>query len=95
MASAHGLGQVPGSSPGFPTTRAPKGFQSPWGLSYWIRGCALASTALLTYEQPFKTLLGIPADKRLLTLIPIGAPAESPTPEKKSLCAVLRWEQYA
>ena len=57
--------------------------------SCWLEGWTLA------YEQEFKTLLGIPTDKRLLTLIPIGVPAESPAPEKKPLSEVLRWERYS
>jgi nitroreductase len=57
--------------------------------SCWLEGWTLA------HEQEFKTLLGIPTDRRLLTLIPIGVPAESPTREKKPLSEVLRWERYS
>jgi nitroreductase len=45
-------------------------------------------------EQEFKGLLGVPGDKRLLTLIPIGVPAAWPTKEKKALDEVLHWERY-
>jgi len=57
--------------------------------SCWLEGWTLA------HEQELKALLGIPTEKRLLTLIPIGAPAESPTREKKPLSEVLRWERYS
>ena len=46
------------------------------------------------HEDKFKQLLGIPADKRLLTFVPIGVPVEWPTKEKKSLDEVIRWERY-
>ncbi len=42
----------------------------------------------------FKTLLNVPPEKRLLTLIPIGVPVEWPTQEKKSLAEVIHWEKY-
>lgn len=45
-------------------------------------------------EEQFKTLLGVPAEKRLLTLIPIGVPAAWPTQEKKTLAEVIHWERY-
>jgi len=45
-------------------------------------------------EEEFKMLLGVPAEKRLLTLIPIGVPTRWPTREKKSLEEVLHWEKY-
>ena len=54
----------------------------------WLEGYTLPR------EAELKELLGIPADKRLLTLIPIGVPAESPSPAKKALEAVLHWERF-
>ena len=45
-------------------------------------------------EEEFKTLLGVPEDKRLFTLVPIGVPVDWPTIEKKPLEEVLRWEKY-
>jgi nitroreductase len=45
-------------------------------------------------EEEFKTLLKVPKDKRLLTLIPIGVPAEEPEVDKRSLKEVLHWETY-
>jgi nitroreductase len=70
-----------------------------------IENILLASTALgygscwlegwtLPHEEEFKTLLGVPEEKRLLTLVPIGVPAEWPTKEKKPLAEVIHWERY-
>lgn len=54
----------------------------------WVEGDALVREAQL------KTLLGVPEEKRLMALIPIGVPAETPSPEKKPLGQVLHWERY-
>ena len=54
----------------------------------WLEGYTLPR------EEEFKRLLGIPESARLLTLIPVGVPAESPSREKKPLGDVLHWEQY-
>ena len=56
--------------------------------SCWLEGYTLP------HEEEFKKLLGIPKEKRLLTLVPIGVPAEEPTREKRSLQEVLHWERY-
>ena len=56
--------------------------------SCWLEGYTLP------HEEEFKKLLGVPKEKRLLTLVPIGVPAEEPTTEKRSLEEVLRWERY-
>ena len=56
--------------------------------SCWLEGWTLR------HEEEFKTLLGIPEDQRLLTLVPIGVPVEWPTREKKSLQEIIRWETY-
>ena len=56
--------------------------------SCWLEGYTIPR------EAEFKELLGIPADKRLLTLVPVGVPVEWPTKEKKPLDEVLRWERY-
>ena len=45
-------------------------------------------------EEEFKKLLDIPSDKRLLTLIPLGVPAEWPEREKKPLSEILYWDHY-
>ena len=54
----------------------------------WLEGDTLP------LEAEFKPLLGVPAEKRLLTLIPVGVPAEWPTRHKKQLQEVLHWETY-
>ncbi len=54
----------------------------------WLEGYTLP------LEGQFKELLGVPADKRLLTLVPLGVPAEWPTKEKKSLEQVIHWERW-
>ena len=56
--------------------------------SCWLEGYTLP------HEEEFKKLLGVPKEKRLLTLVPIGVPAEEPTREKRSLEEVLHWERY-
>ena len=45
-------------------------------------------------EEQFKTLLDVPSDKRLLTLIPVGVPVTWPQKEKKTLNEVIHWERY-
>lgn len=54
----------------------------------WLEGYTLP------LEGQFKTLLGVPEDKRLLTLVPIGVPVEWPAKEKKTLEQVLHWERF-
>jgi nitroreductase len=56
--------------------------------SCWVEGDALP------YEDMIKSLLGIPSDKRVMALIPIGIAAESPKPRKKPLKEILHWEKY-
>ena len=56
--------------------------------SCWLEGYTLPR------EEEFKKLLGVPEEKRLLTLVPIGVPTKWPTKEKKSLEEVLHWERY-
>lgn len=56
--------------------------------SCWLEGYTLRN------EDAFKALLGVPAEKRLMTLVPIGVPVEWPTKEKKSLEEVIHWERY-
>ena len=71
-----------------------------------VENMLIASTALgygscwlegntLPHEERFKALLGVPEAKRLLTLVPIGVPAEWPAREKKPLEQVLHWERYS
>jgi nitroreductase len=56
--------------------------------SCWVEGDALPR------EEQFKTLLGVPSEKRVMALLPIGVAAETPTVEKKLLEKVLHWEKY-
>ena len=56
--------------------------------SCWLEGYTLP------LEGQFKALLGVPDDKRLLTLVPIGVPVEWPVKEKKPLEQVLHWEKF-
>lgn len=56
--------------------------------SCWLEGYTLPR------EEEFKKLLGVPEDRRLLTLVPIGVPVTWPTQEKKPLEEVLHWELY-
>jgi nitroreductase len=70
-----------------------------------VENMLIASTALgygscwlegntLHHEEAFKALLGVPDEKRLLTLVPIGVPTEWPTCKKKDLEQVIHWERY-
>ncbi len=54
----------------------------------WVEGDALPR------EAQFRDLLGVPDDKRIMALIPVGVPAEAPQVEKKSLLDLLHWEKY-
>jgi nitroreductase len=54
----------------------------------WVEGDALPR------GEQFKNLLGVPNEKRVMALVPIGVAAETPTPEKKPLETVLHWEKY-
>jgi nitroreductase len=56
--------------------------------SCWLEGYTLP------LESQFKALLGVPDDRRLLTLVPIGVPVEWPTKDKKPLKQVLHWERF-
>lgn len=56
--------------------------------SCWLEGYTLLR------EEEFKVLLGVPVQKRLLTLIPIGVPVEWPSKQKKALEQVIHWEEY-
>ena len=56
--------------------------------SCWVEGDALP------HEDMIRSLLGIPPDRRVMALIPIGIPAETPKPGKKPLDQVLHWEKF-
>lgn len=70
-----------------------------------VQNMLIAATALgygacwlegntLPYEDALKELLGVPDDRRLLTLVSVGVPAEQPTRDKRPLADVLHWERY-
>jgi nitroreductase len=54
----------------------------------WVEGDAIP------YEDNYRILLEIPAEKRVMALLPIGKAAETPKPAKKPLEQVLHWEKY-
>jgi len=57
--------------------------------SVWLEG------RMLPHEEYFKQRLGIPADRRILTFVPIGVPEAWPaSPAKKALDEVLHWERW-
>jgi nitroreductase len=57
--------------------------------SCWLEGYTLPR------EEEFKALLGVPDNRRLLTLVPIGVPVAWPVQEKKPLSEVIHWEKYS
>jgi len=70
-----------------------------------IENILLASTALgygtcwvegdvLEHAEQIKTLLGVPVEKCVMALIPVGVAAQISTVEKKPLEQVLHWEKY-
>jgi nitroreductase len=46
------------------------------------------------YAAEICRLVGAPAGCKLVSLIPIGYPAENPEPTKRKLSEVLHWEKY-
>jgi nitroreductase len=56
--------------------------------SCWLEGYTLPR------EEEFKTLLGVPDNRRLLSLVPIGVPVAWPEKEKKPLSEVIHWEKF-
>jgi nitroreductase len=57
--------------------------------SCWLQGYTMPR------EEEFKSLLEVPTEKRLLTLVPIGVPVQWPAKEKKTLAQVIHWERYS
>jgi nitroreductase len=47
-----------------------------------------------SYADSIRALVGAPQDCRLICLIPVGYPAESPAIEKRPLRTLLHWEKY-
>jgi nitroreductase len=56
--------------------------------SCWVEG------DVLLHEEEIKPLLGIPPDKRIMAVLPIGKPAETPKIKKKPIEELLHWEIY-
>jgi nitroreductase len=46
------------------------------------------------YAEAVRALVGAPARRKLIALVPVGWPAEAPQPEKKPMAAVLHWERF-
>ncbi len=47
------------------------------------------------YASKVGEMLGVPKDHKLVSLIPIGYPAQVPSPAKKPLAELLHWERYS
>jgi nitroreductase len=66
-------------------------------LSAWAQGlgsCWIAGDKK-PYCQQIRRLLGVAEDYKLVSLVALGYPAESPTPHhKRSLTEVLHWERF-
>jgi nitroreductase len=62
-------------------------------LAFGYGGCWLEGHTLRR-EDEFKNVLGVPAEKRLMTLVSLGVPTEWPSKEKKPLDQVIHWEKY-
>jgi nitroreductase len=56
--------------------------------SCWIAGHKMA------YASEILRLLGAPDDQVLVSMVSIGFAAESPSPDKRTLSDVLRWERF-
>ena len=57
--------------------------------SCWVEG------TMLPHEDYFKEVFGIPQERRILTLIPIGVPEVWPEmKEKRSLAEVVHWQKW-
>ncbi len=47
------------------------------------------------YAPTIGRMLGVPADYKLVSLMAIGYPAQTPSPAKKPLSEVLHWERFS
>ena len=57
--------------------------------SCWLEGYTIPR------EDNLKALLGIPAERKLLTLVTIGVASTTQTKPKKPLAKVIHWERFA
>jgi nitroreductase len=65
-------------------------------LAAWAHGlgsCWIAGDKK-PYAEEIRKLLGVPSGYRLISLLPVGYPAEHPTKEKRNLKEVLHWERF-
>jgi nitroreductase len=46
------------------------------------------------YAEAIRKMVGAPTGYRLVSLVPVGYPAEHPAKEKRSLSEVLHWEKF-
>jgi nitroreductase len=46
------------------------------------------------YAETIREMLGVPAGFKLVSLVPLGRPAEQPEKEKRPLADVLHWERW-
>ena len=46
------------------------------------------------YADSIREILGVPEGRRLISLVPLGYPDQSPDPKKRSLAEVLHWERF-
>lgn len=54
----------------------------------WVAGDKKA------YAANIGQMLGLPQDYKLISLVPVGYPAQNPSPAKKPLSEVMHWERY-
>lgn len=57
-------------------------------------GCCWIEGYTRRNEEVLCRALGIPANRKLFTLLTVGVPAEIPVKEKKSLAEVIHWQVY-
>jgi nitroreductase len=58
-----------------------------------LSGCWVAGDKK-AYAPQIAEIVGAPAGYRLISLVPIGYPAEHPVKEKRPLASVLHWERF-
>ena len=61
--------------------------------AYGLGSCWVAGDKKL-YAEDVRRLLNVPDGYKLISLIPLGYPAESPTPPKRTVEEVLHWEKW-
>ncbi len=54
----------------------------------WVQG------NIESFEDEFKALLDVPADRHMPIMLPIGVPDELPVQDKKALDEVIHWERW-